>query len=309
MNIPPNLFYTESHEWILVENNNATIGITDFAQGELGDIVYLPEEGSDAVKGSAFGTIEAVKTVSDLYVPLSGRVIEINQSLDDEPELVNLDPYGEGWIFKIELSGEAQTKNLLSADEYSDIVRRGIRYPDGVMSGVYSHLESVRREKGAGYLVLIDPDSKNDGKIKSLVESVNKSGADAVLVGGSLIMDSGFGERAKKIKSLSDVPVILFPGSVSQLGPYFDAVLFMSIISGRNPTYLIGEQVIGAPIVKDLGLEAIPTGYMLFDGGSHSTVEFMSNSRPLSMNRPEIAVLTEDNRIYDMFLTEIKNIE
>ncbi|MEE2876194.1 MAG: geranylgeranylglyceryl/heptaprenylglyceryl phosphate synthase [Candidatus Neomarinimicrobiota bacterium] len=158
------------------------------------------------------------------------------------------------------------------------------------MSGVYSHLESVRREKGAGYLVLIDPDSKNDGKIKSLVESVNKSGADAVLVGGSLIMDSGFGERAKKIKSLSDVPVILFPGSVSQLGPYFDAVLFMSIISGRNPTYLIGEQVIGAPIVKDLGLEAIPTGYMLFDGGSHSTVEFMSNSRPLSMNRPEIAV-------------------
>ncbi|MEE2876193.1 MAG: glycine cleavage system protein GcvH [Candidatus Neomarinimicrobiota bacterium] len=125
MNIPPNLFYTESHEWILVENNNATIGITDFAQGELGDIVYLelPEEGSDAVKGSTFGTIEAVKTVSDLYVPLSGRVIEINQSLDDEPELVNLDPYGEGWIFKIELSGEAQTKNLLSADEYSDIVR------------------------------------------------------------------------------------------------------------------------------------------------------------------------------------------
>ena len=125
MKILPNLFYTESHEWILVENNNATIGITDFAQGELGDIVYLelPEEGSDAVKGSTFGTIEAVKTVSDLYVPLSGRVIEINQSLDDEPELVNLDPYGEGWIFKIELSGEAQTKNLLSADEYSDIVR------------------------------------------------------------------------------------------------------------------------------------------------------------------------------------------
>ena len=158
------------------------------------------------------------------------------------------------------------------------------------MGSVYSHLETIRRKKGAGYLVLIDPDTKNDGRIEVLVESVNQSGADAILVGGSLIMDSGFGERAKKIKLLSDVPVILFPGSVSQLGPHFDAVLFISIISGRNPTYLIGEQVIGAPIVKDLDLEPIPTGYMLFDGGGHSTVEFMSNSRPLPMNRPEIAV-------------------
>ena len=158
------------------------------------------------------------------------------------------------------------------------------------MGSVYSHLESIRRKKGAGYLVLIDPDTKNDGRIEAIVESVNRSGADAILIGGSLIMDSGFDERAKKIKSLSDVPVILFPGSVSQLGPHFDAVLFMSIISGRNPTYLIGEQVIGAPIVKDLDLEPIPTGYMLFDGSGHSTVEFMSNSRPLPMNRPEIAV-------------------
>ena len=158
------------------------------------------------------------------------------------------------------------------------------------MSSVYAQLESVRRDKGAGYLVLIDPDTKNDGRVEALVESVNRSGADAILVGGSLMMDSSFGERAEKIKSLSDVPVILFPGSVSQLGPHFDAVLFMSIISGRNPTYLIGEQVIGAPIVKDLGLEPIPTGYMLFDGGGHSTVEIMSNSRPLPMNRPEIAV-------------------
>ncbi|HIC73755.1 MAG TPA: geranylgeranylglyceryl/heptaprenylglyceryl phosphate synthase [Candidatus Marinimicrobia bacterium] len=158
------------------------------------------------------------------------------------------------------------------------------------MSTVYSHLEKVRQEKGAGYLVLIDPDKKNDGKLEKLVMSVNRSGADGILIGGSLIMDSGFHERAEKIKSMAEVPVILFPGSVNQLGPHCDAVLFMSVISGRNPTYLIGEQVIGAPLVKDLGLEPIPTGYMIFDGGGHSTAEFMSGSSPLPMNRPDIAV-------------------
>ncbi|HHZ80275.1 MAG TPA: geranylgeranylglyceryl/heptaprenylglyceryl phosphate synthase, partial [Candidatus Marinimicrobia bacterium] len=158
------------------------------------------------------------------------------------------------------------------------------------MSTVYSHLEKVRQEKGAGYLVLIDPDKKNDGKLEKLVTSVNRSGADGILIGGSLIMDSGFHERAEKIKSMAEVPVILFPGSVNQLGPHCDAVLFMSVISGRNPTYLIGEQVIGAPLVKDLGLEPIPTGYMIFDGGGHSTAEFMSGSSPLPMNRPDIAV-------------------
>ena len=158
------------------------------------------------------------------------------------------------------------------------------------MSTVYAHLEKVRQDKGAGYLVLIDPDKKNDGKLEKLVTSVNRSGADGILIGGSLIMDSGFHERAEKIKSMAEVPVILFPGSVNQLGPHCDAVLFMSVISGRNPTYLIGEQVIGAPLVKDLGLEPIPTGYMIFDGGGHSTAEFMSGSSPLPMNRPDIAV-------------------
>ena len=158
------------------------------------------------------------------------------------------------------------------------------------MSTVYAHLEKVRQDKGAGYLVLIDPDKKNDGKLEKLVMSVNRSGADGILIGGSLIMDSGFHERAEKIKSIAEIPVILFPGSVNQLGPHCDAVLFMSVISGRNPTYLIGEQVIGAPLVKDLGLEPIPTGYMIFDGGGHSTAEFMSGSSPLPMNRPDIAV-------------------
>ncbi|MCH2446200.1 MAG: glycine cleavage system protein GcvH [Candidatus Marinimicrobia bacterium] len=124
MNIPPNLFYSESHEWILIENDIATIGITDYAQGELGDIVYfeLPGVGSEAVKGEPFGTIEAVKTVADLYAPMSGTVAEINSTLLDEPELANQDPYGKGWIIKIGFSISVQSKNLLSADEYSDIV-------------------------------------------------------------------------------------------------------------------------------------------------------------------------------------------
>ena len=124
MNIPLNLFYTESHEWILIENDSATIGITDYAQGELGDIVYLelPEVGTETVKGNTFGTIEAVKTVADLYAPLSGTVTEINKALDEEPELLNHDPYGEGWLCKVELSSLVQSKNLLSAEEYTDIV-------------------------------------------------------------------------------------------------------------------------------------------------------------------------------------------
>lgn len=124
MKISSNLVYTESHEWILIENNVATIGITDYAQGELGDIVYfeLPTVGNEAVKGKIFGTVEAVKTVADLYAPMSGTVTEVNQSLSDAPELVNHDPYGMGWLLRIELSNSAERNNLLSSDEYKDFL-------------------------------------------------------------------------------------------------------------------------------------------------------------------------------------------
>ena len=124
MNIPSDLLYTKDHEWIKIENGIATVGITDYAQGELGDIVYLelPEVESDAVQGNTFGTIEAVKTVADLYAPLSGTIIKTNKALDKEPELVNHDPYGEGWLCKIELSSSVESKNLLSADEYNNIL-------------------------------------------------------------------------------------------------------------------------------------------------------------------------------------------
>ena len=110
MNIPEELKYTEEHEWVRIEDNIAVVGITDFAQGELGDIVYLEIDTLDSQIDSneVFGTVEAVKTVSDLFMPISGKVVEVNPSLEDKPELVNDDPYGEGWIIKIDISEQSQ---------------------------------------------------------------------------------------------------------------------------------------------------------------------------------------------------------
>jgi phosphoglycerol geranylgeranyltransferase len=155
---------------------------------------------------------------------------------------------------------------------------------------IFNYLMDVRRKYGAGYLVLIDPDKKSNDSIENLVKSINESGADAILVGGSLMMDGKNNGRVAKIKASSKIPVIFFPGGIAQLNKYYDAMLFMSVISGRNPHYLIGEQVIAAPVIKDLGLETIPTGYLLMDGGANSTVEFMSGTKPIPMNRPDIVV-------------------
>lgn len=120
MNVPTNLKYTKDHEWIKVEGNIGFIGITDYAQGELGDIVYVDinPDLSEIVMGETFGTIEAVKTVSDLYAPVSGKVLEINKKLNDEPQSVNSDPYGEGWIIKIEIADAGQLVELLDASGY-----------------------------------------------------------------------------------------------------------------------------------------------------------------------------------------------
>ena len=124
MKIPKDLKYTNDHEWVKIEGDIATIGITDFAQGELGDIVYVEVETVDETleREEVFGTVEAVKTVSDLFAPLSGEVIEFNQSLEDEPEKVNSDPYGEGWMIRIKLNNPAEVDDLLSAEEYSEVV-------------------------------------------------------------------------------------------------------------------------------------------------------------------------------------------
>ena len=124
MNIPEELRYTEEHEWVKLDGNVATVGITDFAQSELGDIVYLEIDSLDTEINSneVFGTVEAVKTVSDLFMPLGGKVIETNPELEDKPELVNDDPYGEGWIIKIDISDISEISSLLSYQDYINLV-------------------------------------------------------------------------------------------------------------------------------------------------------------------------------------------
>jgi glycine cleavage system H protein len=124
MNFPANLKYTKEHEWILIEGNKAKIGITDFAQKELGDIVYLDinTQGKKVSQNEIFGTIEAVKTVSDLYMPVTGTIIGMNAALETDPQLVNTDPYGAGWMVEIEIANESELAGLLSADDYTAIV-------------------------------------------------------------------------------------------------------------------------------------------------------------------------------------------
>ena len=124
MEIKPNLKYTKDHEWISIDGNNATIGITDYAQGELGDIVYVEIEsiGDSLNKEELFGSVEAVKTVSDLFIPVSGEITEMNENLEDNPELINDDPYGEGWIIKMKINDSSELNDLLSPEEYKELV-------------------------------------------------------------------------------------------------------------------------------------------------------------------------------------------
>ncbi len=120
MNVPADLKYTKDHEWVKIDGNIATVGITDFAQGELGDVVFveIETEGEELDKEETFGTIEAVKTVSDMFMPIAGTVIEINPALEDTPEIVNTDAFGEGWMIKVEMSDASQVEELMSAADY-----------------------------------------------------------------------------------------------------------------------------------------------------------------------------------------------
>ena len=124
MNIADSLLYTDDHEWIKIEESKAIIGITDFAQSELGDIVFIefPDKGDTFLKGDTIGTIEAVKTVADLYAPISGKILELNLELDDNIELINSDPIGKGWLIKMELSNSDEISDLLSAEDYRNLI-------------------------------------------------------------------------------------------------------------------------------------------------------------------------------------------
>ena len=122
MEIPNDLLYTIEHEWVRLKNNRATVGVTDFAQGQLGDVVFveLPAEGTELTKENTFGVVESVKTVSDIYVPVTGKVVAVNKDLESQPELVNSDPYGQGWMIEIEFSNSSPEQSLLSADQYRE---------------------------------------------------------------------------------------------------------------------------------------------------------------------------------------------
>ncbi|MCG6187317.1 MULTISPECIES: glycine cleavage system protein GcvH [Maribellus] len=124
MKIPADLKYTQDHEWIRVDGDVAVVGVTDFAQGELGDVVFveIETEGEELDKGETFGTVEAVKTVSDLFMPVGGTVSEVNEALADEPEVVNKDPYGAGWMIKVEIKDSSELDDLMSAEEYQKMI-------------------------------------------------------------------------------------------------------------------------------------------------------------------------------------------
>ncbi len=156
------------------------------------------------------------------------------------------------------------------------------------LSSVIKYLHEIIEKHKAGYLVLIDPDVCEIEKCAKLACEIERSGADAILLGGSLLTKD-LQPIAIDLKASTSLPIILFPGDSMHLTPHADAVLYMSLISGRNPNYLIGEQVKAAPLIQQYNLEPIPTGYMLIEGGNRTTVEFMSGTVPIPRNKPDIA--------------------
>jgi len=155
---------------------------------------------------------------------------------------------------------------------------------------VIEKLFQAKETKGAGYFVLIDPDKQDIPKAVKMAKKCEKADVDVLLVGGSLLFAHYFDELIQAIKAECSLPVIIFPGSTRQLSPFADAILFISLISGRNPSMLIGEQVTAAPIIKAMGLEAISTAYMFIESGNITTAQFISDTRPIPREKPEIAI-------------------
>lgn len=153
----------------------------------------------------------------------------------------------------------------------------------------YQKLLNVRDDKGAGFLVLLDPDRMSVPEIVDLAQKSEQGGADGFLVGSSLLLSTRFDEAVREIKKHVKVPVTIFPGNANQVSRYADAILFLSLLSGRNPHLLIGEQVKAAPAIREFGLEPIPTGYLLIESGATTSVQFMSDTQPIPKNKPDIA--------------------
>ncbi len=156
----------------------------------------------------------------------------------------------------------------------------------------FERILKIRDNKGAGYFVLIDPDKWQQNRIIELAIQASEDGADGLLIGGSLLLSSSFDDLVGLIKKQIDIPLIIFPGSPTQVSRYADAIFFLSLISGRNPTYLISEQVEAAPVIKVLGVEPISVGYMLIESGRITSAEFMSNTRPIPRDKQDIAKAT-----------------
>jgi len=154
----------------------------------------------------------------------------------------------------------------------------------------YEKLNEIRQRRGTGYVVLIDPDKTDPATHPRFVEQATEAGVDAFFIGGSLMLRDQFEDILRRTKEATPLPVIIFPGSLFQVSAIADAILFLVLVSGRNPDHLIGNQVTAAPLIKASGLETISTAYMLVEGGSTTSAEFMSNTKPIPRNKPDIAV-------------------
>lgn len=161
-----------------------------------------------------------------------------------------------------------------------------------VASGIFETLVAVRNERGAGFIVLIDPDKLHEERLPRFVDECERAGVDAFFVGGSLMHAVELNRYVHRLKAQTQLPVVGFPGSLNQLSPHLDAVLYLSIVSGRNPEYLIGQHVHAAPVIRRLQLEPIPTAYMLVESGRTTTAQYMSHTRPLPRNKPDVAAAT-----------------
>src|SRR5690606_5935813 len=164
--------------------------------------------------------------------------------------------------------------------------------PAAPRRSVFDRLLAVRREKGAGFVVLIDPDKIAEREVPAFAERCAEAGVDAFFIGGSLVHLPDVDRLVGRIKLATDLPVVAFPGSLTQLSPSFDALLYLSVVSGRNPEHLIGQHVHAAPLIRRYGLEAIPTAYLLIESGRLTTAQYMSGCLPIPRHKPEIAAAT-----------------